>query len=152
MVIWASLLTFRHLRLETLDSSQATHTAPWFFRWGSRSDANVESKLVLVCLPFFPERFHTLYSVMRAVSLKGLLHAVCQGFTAFLTTYIRPSPCFFRPTSVTVGEIYSISGPFTHPPHHESKIVKFQGRLRDCLNSIMFGFGLKIDLFLKVVD
>lgn len=37
MVIWASLLTFRHQRLETLDFSQATRTAQWFFRWECRN-------------------------------------------------------------------------------------------------------------------
>lgn len=48
MVIWAFLLTFRHQRQETLDFSQATHTALLFFRWDIHS--NFFSFLDIYCL------------------------------------------------------------------------------------------------------
>lgn len=101
MVIWASLLTFRHLRQETLDSSQATHTAPWFFRWGFGSDVNVESKLIRSCFHFS----------LRDSTLCSVMHAVCQWFT-FPTTYMRLSPCFFRPTSINCLAVYTLSTPW----------------------------------------
>lgn len=56
-----------------------------------------------ITFPFFPERFHTVQRNACSMS-QGLLHAVCQWFT-FPTTYMRLSPCFFRPPSITVGEM-----------------------------------------------
>lgn len=50
MVIWASLLICRHQRQETRDFSQATHTAPLFFRW----DVGRGKWLFVGCFFFFP--------------------------------------------------------------------------------------------------